>query len=335
MILVTGAAGYIGSHTLRLLIEQGHPVIGLDNFYSGNRWAVPSAIELVEGNISDRQLVTAVIKKFNITSVIHFAAHTSVEESVRLPLKYYDNNFECSKRLIEVCLSNGVKSFLFSSTAAVYGDTDANPVTELSPLAPVNPYGRSKLMTEWLLKDLTFNQASAMTTVILRYFNVAGAHRSGDLGQATPQATQLIKVACEVASGKRSKLAVFGTDYATPDGTCIRDYIHIEDLANAHALALKYLDSGGASEVFNCGYGNGYSVFQVIDAVEKASGQTLNLDICARRAGDSVSVVADSSKIKKILGWSPLLNDINLICDSAWTWESKLSAIKNGRFNLD
>jgi UDP-glucose 4-epimerase len=323
MILVTGGAGYIGSHTLRALQQSGYEAVVLDNLYSGHRWAVPSDIPFYEGNVSDVSLLKKIISQYKIKSIIHFAAHLEVEESVRLPFKYYENNFLNSKVLIQTAIEEGVKNFVFSSTCAVYGNPQTTPVDENFPTQPLNPYGRSKLMTEWLLQDLATSSLPSLNFSILRYFNVAGSHVQGSLGQATPRATQLVKVCAEVALGMRSQLEVFGTDYPTPDGTCVRDYIHVDDLAEAHVLGLSYLEKGGSSEVFNLGYGRGYSVLEIIEAMKKQSGVDFKVVLSPRRAGDAISIYAEPAKIKNILGWEPRFADIDLICKTAFEWEKE------------
>lgn len=320
MILVTGGAGYIGSHTLHQLLQAGHPCVTLDNLYSGHRWAVPKEIPFIEGDSGDTRLVTELIKKYKIDAVIHFAAHLDVGESVREPLKYYRNNFLNSLNLIDTCLKSGIKYFVFSSTCAVYGTPKQNPVSETAELAPVSPYGKSKLATEWLLQDVV-NSGAAMRFVSLRYFNVAGAKVTGGLGQANAGATQLVKVACETALGKRPKLLVYGTDYPTADGTCIRDYIHVDDLADLHLSALRYLQSGGKSEVFNCGYGKGYSVREVIEAVKRASGTNFKVENVGRRPGDTIAIYADPTKVSQTLRWQPKYADLDLICRTSLEWE--------------
>jgi UDP-glucose 4-epimerase len=321
MILVTGGAGYIGSHTLHRLKELGQPAIALDNLYSGHRWAVPAGTELVEGEVADQALVTQLLQKHKIDSVIHFAAHLAVEESVHDPFKYYRNNVVGSLNLIEACALGGVKNFIFSSTCSLYGNTKTNPIREDFPTEAVSPYAKSKLVIEGILKDGEASGKFAMKNVILRYFNVGGARVAGGLGQATPNATQLIKIAAELACGKREKMYLFGTNYDTPDGTCVRDYIHVEDLAEAHVLSLDYLRKGGASDVFNCGYGKGYSVREVIESMERACGHKLKVEERPRRAGDVVAVWADTTKVKAGLGWKPRYENLDLICKTAFEWE--------------
>lgn len=320
-ILVTGGAGYIGSHVVRQLGEQFEDVIILDNLTTGFESAVLHG-KLVRGDTGNMQLVSELIKEHNIDSVLHFAAHTIVPESVDNPLKYYGNNTCHSRNLLQCCLEGGVKNFIFSSTAAVYGIPTTSTVDENSPNQPINPYGTSKLMTEWMLKDL--GQASNLNYVILRYFNVAGADPKGRIGQSTKQATLLTKVACEAAIGKRPSVAIFGTDYPTPDGTGVRDYIHVEDLASAHISALKYLRNGGESTILNCGYGHGYSVREVLDMVGKIHGTPLNIIEQPRRAGDPPQLIADNTKIKATLDWTPQFDDLKKIVQHALTWEKNL-----------
>jgi UDP-glucose 4-epimerase len=323
-VLVTGGAGYIGSHAVRQLVAAGYRVVVLDDLSTGHRWAVAPEAAFVEGNASDAALAKALIAEHGVKAVVHFAGSIVVPESVADPLKYYGNNTSASRNLIEVCLAGGVERFVFSSTAAVYGTPEKQPVAETAELRPINPYGRSKLVTEWMLRDVGESPArGSFRHVILRYFNVAGASLDGTLGQASREATHLIKIACEVACGTREKLVVFGTDYPTPDGTCIRDYIHVEDLARAHVDALRYLEGGGASENFNCGYGRGYSVREVLAMVEKVSGKKLRVEDGARRAGDPAELVAEASRVKKVLRWKPNHDDLEVICATAYQWEAK------------
>ena len=324
-VLVTGGAGYIGSHTVRQLLAAGYGVVVLDDLSTGHRWAVAPQATLVVGNAGDQALVGVLIQEHSVAAVVHFAGSIVVPESVADPLKYYGNNTAASRNLIEACMATGVERFLFSSTAAVYGIPDALPVPETAAARPINPYGRSKLITEWMLEDVAASPAGrGFRHVILRYFNVAGASLDGTLGQATANATHLIKVACEAACGMREKVTVYGTDYPTADGTCVRDYIHVEDLARAHVDALRYLEKGGASETFNCGYGRGFSVREVLRMVEKVSGVELRIEGGARRAGDAAELVAGSSKVKKALGWKPRHEDLEVICSTAFRWEAKL-----------
>ena len=321
-ILVTGGAGYIGSHLVRLLSGAGKQVVVLDNLSTGFSNAVIGA-ELIIGDTGDRDLVTDVLAKHKVDTVLHFAAHTIVPESVENPLKYYGNNTCCTRNLLECCASGGVKYFVFSSTAAVYGIPDDSFCTEDSALSPINPYGTSKLMSEMMLRDL--GKASDMRHVILRYFNVAGSDPDGRIGQSTEKATLLIKVAAEVAVGKREQLYVFGTDYPTPDGTGVRDYIHVDDLADAHIGALDYLLKGGDSITLNCGYGHGYSVREVIDAVNRVNGSPIRVKEEERRAGDPPALIARADKVREVLGWEPRYDDLDFIVKTALDWERKLT----------
>lgn len=320
-ILVSGGAGYIGSHVVRLLTAAGHPVLVLDNLSTGFADAVLGA-ELVVGDTGDQALVSRLLDEHHIDTVLHFAAHTIVPESVADPLKYYGNNTCCSRNLLACCQQAGVKNFIFSSTAAVYGIPDNEFCTEDSPLSPINPYGMSKLMTETMLRDL--GKASDMKHVILRYFNVAGSDPDGQIGQSTENATLLIKVAAEVAVGKRDQLYVFGTDYPTPDGTGVRDYIHVDDLADAHIKALEYLRASGESQTLNCGYGHGYSVREVIDAVNRVNGQPIKVVEQPRRAGDPPALIARADRVRDILGWTPKYDDLDFIVKTSLEWEKKL-----------
>jgi UDP-glucose 4-epimerase len=322
-ILVTGGAGYIGSHVAQQLARRGERIVVLDNLSSGFREAVLDA-ELVVGDVGDRALVDRVLSEHSIDAVMHFAAHTVVPESVRDPLKYYGNNTCATRSLLAACSQAGVRHVVFSSTAAVYGMPASGVADEDTPTQPINPYGWSKLMSETMLRDLS--AATALRHVVLRYFNVAGCDPGGRIGQSTPNATLLIKVACEHAVGKRSALAIFGTDYPTPDGTGIRDYIHVEDLADAHLRALDHLRNDGDSLTFNCGYGHGYSVREVIDAVARASGSALNAIEHPRRAGDPPMLIARSERLQQVLGWKPRHDDLDFIVRSALAWERKLLA---------
>ncbi len=328
-ILVTGGAGYIGSHTVRQLIRAGFEVTVIDNLYSGFRWAVDEAAEFVQADVGNYALVCDLLNDRNIDAVIHFAGYVIVFESVDDPLKYYRNNTVNSQRLIQACQDCGVSQFLFSSTCSVYGESNGKPIAEDTPLNPINPYARSKLMTEWMLQDTARGrspdgQDSAFRYIALRYFNVAGASVDGGLGQSTPEATHLIKVASEVACGKRDKMEIFGTDYPTPDGTCIRDYIHVDDLASAHVMALGYLLDGGAATTLNCGYGKGYSVREVVDVMRRVSGRDLIAEESDRRAGDPPVLIANNRKIRDTLGWTPQHDDLELICRNALDWERQL-----------
>lgn len=322
-ILVTGGAGYIGSHVVRQLAGNGERVVVLDNLSTGFREAVLDA-DLVIGDTGDPAVVNGILEEYGVTSVMHFAAHTVVPESVSNPLKYYGNNTCNTRNLLACCQAAGVRHFIFSSTAAVYGIPDEPLATEETVTAPINAYGSSKLMSEWMLRDLS--RATNLTHVALRYFNVAGSNPDGLIGQSTPNATLLIKVACEVITGKRDALSLFGTDYPTPDGTGVRDYIHVEDLADAHLKALEYLRNGGDSATINCGYGHGYSVREVIEAVERVSGERLRVREEARRAGDPPSLVASSDRARELLGWTPRHDDLDAIVESALNWERKITA---------
>ncbi len=320
-ILVTGGAGYIGSHVVRQLVERGERVVVLDNLSTGYRSAVLGA-PLVVGNTGDPETVNRVLAEHRVETVMHFAAHTIVPESVSNPLKYYGNNTCATRNLLECCDRAGVKHFVFSSTAAVYGIPAEGLASEQSPTAPINPYGLSKLMSEWMLRDLA--AASALRYVALRYFNVAGSDPGGRLGHTAPQATLLVKVACQHAAGVRPGLQIFGTDYPTPDGTGVRDYIHVEDLASAHLRALDYLRKGGASATLNCGYGHGFSVREVLRMVERVSGKALKVEESPRRAGDPPSLVAKADRIRAVLGWEPRLDDLETIVRTQLEWEHRL-----------
>ncbi len=322
--LITGGAGYIGSHMAHCLVRSGESVVVLDNLTTGFGWALPAGAHLVVGDVSDTALVGRLLADHGIEAVIHFAGSVIVPESVSDPLKYYRNNTSASRSLIEACVTAGVDKFIFSSTAAVYGDPSSVPVPEDAPLVPLSPYGMSKLMTELMLKDVS--AAHDFRYTALRYFNVAGADPQGETGQSTPQATHLIKVACETALGQRPQMSLFGTDYETADGTGVRDYIHVSDLVEAHRLALLRLRAGGGSAVMNCGYGEGYSVRQVIETVKVVSGVDFKVVEAPRRAGDSPLVVADSALARQELGWQPKYNDLELIVRHAFSWEEKLKA---------
>ncbi|MDH5178757.1 MAG: UDP-glucose 4-epimerase GalE [Gammaproteobacteria bacterium] len=319
-ILVTGGAGYIGSHVVRQLGEAGENIVVLDNLTTGFADAVLYG-KLVVGDTGDKELVSAIMQEHQVETVIHFAAHTIVPESVADPMKYYRNNTCSSRNLLECCQQHGVKHFIFSSTAAVYGIPQDGLAREDAQLAPINPYGTSKLMTEWMLRDLSV--ASDLTHVALRYFNVAGSDPQGRIGQNTPKATLLIKVACEAAVGKRDSIAIYGTDYPTPDGTGIRDYIHVEDLASAHVKALAYLRKGGTSTTLNCGYGHGISVREVLDMVQKVNGAQLNIREEARRAGDPPTLIAGADRIQQLLDWKPQYDDLEFIVKTSLDWERK------------
>ncbi len=322
-ILVTGGAGYIGSHVVRQLGEAGEAVITLDNLCTGFEAAVTSG-ELVIGDTGDADLLERLFSGNEIDTVMHFAAHTIVPESVADPLKYYRNNTASSRTLLEVAHRHGVQNIVFSSTAAVYGMPDGGRASEDSPTTPINPYGTSKLMTEWMLRDLAASGGPAY--VALRYFNVAGCEPTGVIGQSTPKATLLVKVACEAATGRRPGVAIYGTDYPTPDGTGLRDYIHVEDLATAHLDALTYLRNGGDPAVLNCGYGHGYSVREVLAAVERANGEKLSISEEARRAGDPPELIAVAERIRDVLGWTPKFDDLDTIVRTSLEWERKIAA---------
>ncbi|XSG83359.1 MAG: UDP-glucose 4-epimerase GalE [Methyloligella sp. ZOD6] len=322
-VLVTGGAGYIGSHMVLALNDAGEDVVVLDNLSTGFQWAVAEPARLVVGDIGDQALVREIIEKEGIDAIVHFAGSIVVPDSIADPLGYYLNNTCKSRALIECAVEGGVKHFIFSSTAAVYGMPEENPVSEDAALNPISPYGSSKLMTEMMLRDAAL--AYDLNYVALRYFNVAGADPDGRSGQSTPRATHLIKVAVQAALGERPKLDVFGTDYPTPDGTCIRDYIHVSDLVAAHLAALHYLRGGGRSEVINCGYGNGYSVFQVIEAVKRVSGIDFPVETGQRRPGDPAALVAGVSRIGAVLGWTPERDDLDRIVADALRWERHLN----------
>jgi UDP-glucose 4-epimerase len=322
-ILVTGGAGYIGSHTVRQLVERGERVVVLDNLSTGYRSAVLGA-PLVVGDTGDRELVARVLVENGVDTVLHFAAHTIVPESVSNPLKYYGNNTCATRNLLEQCELAGVRRFVFSSTAAVYGIPDGGLAREDSPTVPINPYGTSKLMSEWMLRDLAA-ASTRLRYVILRYFNVAGSDPGGRIGHSAPGATLLVKVACQVAVGTKPALSVFGTDYPTPDGTGVRDYIHVEDLGFAHLRALDYLAAGGLSTTLNCGYGHGYSVREVLQMVERVNGGTpLPVVESPRRAGDPPSLVARAERVREVLGWAPRFDDLETIVRSQLDWERRL-----------
>ncbi len=320
---MTGGAGYIGSHVVRQLGLADEDVLTLDNLSTGFEAAV-TAGDFIVGDTGDAALLETIFSTHAIDTVMHFAAHTIVPESVSDPLKYYRNNTASSRTLLEAAANHDVKNFVFSSTAAVYGIPDGGKASEESATQPINPYGTSKLMTEWMLRDLS--AAGGPNYVALRYFNVAGCEPGGTIGQSTPKATLLVKVACEAATGRRPGVSIFGTDYPTPDGTGLRDYIHVEDLASAHLDALTYLRNGGESTVLNCGYGHGYSVREVLAAVEKAHGEKLSVTEEPRRAGDPPELIAVANRVREVLGWTPKFDDLDMTVRTSLEWERKIAA---------
>ncbi len=321
-VFVTGGAGYIGSHVVKALGEAGYEVLVYDNLSTGNPWAVLHGT-LVEGDLADRETLRKTLVDFAPEAVLHFAAYIEVAESMHDPLKYYRNNTANALGLLETVRELGIGRYIFSSTAAVYGSPEIIPVAETSPLVPINPYGASKMMSEKLLADLACADED-FRYVALRYFNVAGADPQSRIGQDYKNPTHLITRALKTAKGQYDKLQVFGTDYPTPDGTCIRDYIHVDDLAAAHLVALQHLEAGGESDIFNCGYGHGYSVREVVDAAKKVTGIDFTVEEAPRREGDPPSLVADSSKIRRQLGWQPQHDDLEFIVQTAWDWERTL-----------
>ena len=321
-VLVTGGAGYIGSHMALRLGDAGEETVVLDNLSTGFDWAIDHRATFVQGDASDMDFVGRLIAEHKITEIVHFAGSIIVPESVTDPLKYYRNNTATSRNLLEAAVKGGVQRFIFSSTAAVYGMTGLAPVEETTPLNPMSPYGRSKLMTEWMLADVA--AAHPIKYGVLRYFNVAGADPQGRSGQSTPFATHLIKVAAQTALGQRPKMDIFGTDYETPDGTCVRDYIHVTDLIEAHKLLLDHLRAGGDSLTANCAYGQGYSVRQVIDTVKAVSGVDFRVDEGPRRAGDPASITATGRKVREELGWVPQHDDLREMVQTALDWERYL-----------
>jgi UDP-glucose 4-epimerase len=323
-VLVTGGAGYIGSHAVLALADAGWPVAVIDDLSTGFRWAVPQGVPFYQGDIADEVLLARIFAEQGTRAIMHFAGSIIVPESVEQPLKYYGNNTAKSRQLIAAAVSAGVRHVIFSSTAATYGVPDASPVAEDSPTRPINPYGRSKLMTEWMLADVA--AAHPINYGVLRYFNVAGADPAGRSGQSTAGATHLIKVAVEAALGKRGHVAVFGSDYATPDGTGVRDYIHVSDLAAAHVLALEALIADPArSLTMNCGYGRGFSVLEVLDAVDRATNQRVERRFAPRRAGDPDSLISDNRRIRETMGWKPQYANLDTIIRHAFAWERALA----------
>ena len=319
-ILVTGGAGYIGSHTVRQLGEAGYEIIVYDNLSSGSANALLCG-SLFVGDLADEIALELAFAQHNFDAVLHFAASISVPESVTNPLDYYTNNTRNTLNLLRCCRKFGVNKFVFSSTAAVYGEPEENPVSESCPTNPINPYGCSKLMSERMIRD--YGSSSDFKYVILRYFNVAGAERSGRIGQSSKKASHLMKLACDAALGNRTAVSIFGTDFDTPDGTGIRDYIHVEDLAAAHIDALSYLETGGESEILNCGYGQGYSVRQVLDKLKEISGVDFSVVEIARRPGDPACIIACGDRIRQVLGWQPQYNDLEIILSTTLAWEKK------------
>ena len=321
-VLVTGGAGYIGSHTVQALKEAGESVVVIDNLSTGFADVLPDGVPLLVGDAGDESVVGNAIARHGVESIIHFAGSIVVPDSMRDPLGYYRNNTMTTRSPLNAAVKAGVSRFIFSSTAAVYGNPDQVPVPENAPTRPLSPYGSSKLMTEIMLHDVA--SAHGMNYVVLRYFNVAGADPLARMGLATVGATHLLKIAVEAATGQRAKIDVFGTDYPTPDGSCIRDFIHVSDLAQAHRSALSYLRGGGASVTLNCGYGRGYSVLETIEAVRRVSGRNFAVSYAPRRPGDIMAMVADTSRIRGVLDWTPQYDDLETIATHALAWEWKL-----------
>ncbi len=326
-ILVTGGAGYIGSHMVLELLDTGETVIVVDNLSTGHRRAVPPEAILVDGDIGDGELVRNILGDYGVEAIIHFAGSIVVPASLIDPLGFYLNNTVKSRTLIEAAVAQGVNKFIFSSTAAVYGIPNSNPVFEMTPLHPISPYGTSKMMTEMMLADTS--RAFDFSYVALRYFNVAGADPKGRTGQSFPEATHLIKVASQTALGQRPYIGVYGTDYPTRDGTCVRDYIQVTDLVRAHSLALDYIRGGGESRILNCGYGRGYSVLEVIDSVQRISGVQFDVKSEERRPGDPAELVAGAKQIRDLLNWEPEYEDLDTIVSQALAWEKKLAALNS------
>jgi UDP-glucose 4-epimerase len=327
-ILITGGAGYIGSHVVKALGKKGYDLLIYDNLSTGHDWAITYG-KLVQGELADIDLLYATMDHFRPEAVIHFAASIQVEESVREPLKYYENNVCNTLKLLEVMTQNRIRYLVYSSTAAIYGIPETIPINETAPMIPINPYGKSKAMVEGILKDLSV--ACDFKYIALRYFNVAGADREGEIGQAYKESTHLITKALKTARGLADKLTIYGTDYPTPDGTCIRDYIHVDDLADAHILALDYLLKKGKSDVFNCGYGHGFSVKEVLKVVKSVTGKDFPVEEAGRRAGDLSTIVANSMKLQVCTGWQPQYDNLDYIVKTAWDWELTLE--KRRAFN--
>ena len=321
-VLVTGGAGYIGSHAALALLDGGRNVVVLDNLSQGYRWAVPTGAAFVEGDCGDYDLVRRVISEHDVTAIMHFAGSIIVPESVIYPLEYYYNNTVNSRALAQAAVDSGIEHFIFSSTAGVYGEPKSTPILEDFSLKPISPYGTSKMMTEKMLADAAI--AHDLRYVALRYFNVAGADPKGRSGQTSRKATHLIKIASQTATGARPQMAIYGEDYDTPDGTCIRDYIHVSDLAKAHVLALEYLEDGGESDVMNCGYGRGFSVKEVIGAVKRVSGIDFAGERAERRPGDPAALIAAADRVREKLGWTPEYDDLDAIVRHALDWEESL-----------
>jgi len=326
-VLVTGGAGYIGSHMVLALKDAGRSVVVLDDLSCGFSWLVPDNVPFIEGDVGDQVLVRDVIRTHGVTAILHFAGSIVVPDSVRDPLFYYRNNTVQSRALIEAAVAEGIEHFIFSSTAAVYGEPEKTPITEEMPHQPISPYGTSKLMTEWMLRDTAVAHPD-FNYVALRYFNVAGADPQQRSGQSFPRATHLIKIASQAATGERSHIEVYGTDYPTADGTCVRDYIHVSDLAQAHLCALNHLEAGGKSTAANCGYGYGYSVLEIIDAVKRVSGVDFSVRLATRRAGDPAILVAGNDRVRNEFGFSPKRADLDLIVGDALAWERKLQSMR-------
>lgn len=322
-VLVTGGAGYIGSHAVLALRDAGVPAVVLDDLSAGRRGMVPPDVPFVQASVADRDLLGAILARHDVGTVMHFAGSIVVAESVASPLAYYRNNTVASQTLVEACVAGGVGQVIFSSTAAVYGVPERLPIAEDAPTRPINPYGRSKLATEWMLRDAA--AAYGLRVVALRYFNVAGADPAGRAGQCSRIATHIIKIACQAATGVRDEVQVFGDDYPTPDGTCVRDYVHVSDLADAHVAALRHLDAGGDGGVFNVGYGHGASVRQVIAAVERAAGAPLPVRTAGRRPGDPPELIASPARIARDLHWRPRYDDLDRIVESALAWERRIT----------